>query len=125
MTYPDSPAIRELWHGILELQQSRGGDPWIARKLYAVFRRAGLTDVQAQGRAWTITADEKEKLRVFIDGAREITRQSRDGLLEGGLATQEHLTQAESEYRRLLDHTDTFIFAGFCRAVGIKTSKGD
>ena len=118
--YPDSPAIRQVWLGIYRLQEILGSDAWIARKLYGIFLRAGLKNVETEGRAWTVNARERDKLRMLIDGALEITRQTRAGLLAEHLVPEEILTRAKDEYQRLLDDPETFILAGFCRAVGTK-----
>ncbi|UCF35151.1 MAG: methyltransferase domain-containing protein [Phycisphaerales bacterium] len=120
--YPESPAIIRVWRGIHELQRLRGGDPFVARKLYAIFCRAGLGAVEAQGRAWTLTARQKDKLALFLDGAREIIRQTREGLLAEGFTDEEMLQRAEKEYQHLLQSPETFILAGFCCAVGIRGS---
>jgi ubiquinone/menaquinone biosynthesis C-methylase UbiE len=116
--HPDSPAVRQVWAAIYGLQEIRGGHAWIARKLYSVFREAGLSEVQARGFAWTITADEREKLQGYVAGAREIIGQTRDELLAEKLVTPAVLTQAEQEYQRLLDSPHAYVFEGFCRAVG-------
>ncbi len=118
--YPGSPAVREAWMAIYRFQEAHGGDPWIARKLYGIFLQVGLDDVKAEGSAWTVTAGEQENLRLFVEGAREITRQTRDGLLSEHFVSEELLAQAEQEYRQLLDCPHTFIVAGFCRAIGTK-----
>lgn len=120
VNYPDSPAIEQVWRAIYHLQKRGGGDPWIARKLYGVFLEAGLTEVKVEGRAWTVTAGEKEVLLEYIEGAREIIRQTRDRLLREQLATEEMLTRAEEEYRALWESPITFVFHGFCRAIGNK-----
>lgn len=56
-----------------DLQVSTGGDPPIARKLFEILTRAGLSDVKADGWVWSVTADEKDKLQLVIEGARVIT----------------------------------------------------
>jgi SAM-dependent methyltransferase len=116
--HPDSPAVKEVWAAIYRLQDIRGGDSRIARRLYGVFREAGLSEVRAQGFAWTITADEREKLEGYVTGAREIITQTREGLLADKLVTPADLAQAEQEYQRLLDSPRAYVFEGFCRAVG-------
>jgi ubiquinone/menaquinone biosynthesis C-methylase UbiE len=120
VNYPDAPAIQQVWRAIYALQERRGGDPWVARKLYGVFRKVGLTGVSVQGRTLTITADQEEALSAYVEGAREIVRQTRDGLLGEHLVTEDLLSRAEEEYARLRDSPMTFVFHGFCRAVGHK-----
>ncbi len=116
--YPDSPHHRAVWAGIYRLQELQGGDPWMARQLRRVFMEAGLANVTAEARVWTVTGGEPDKLRVLVDGAREIIRQSRAGLLERGLVAQEALDGAEGEYDRLLRTAHSYVAEGFCRAVG-------
>jgi ubiquinone/menaquinone biosynthesis C-methylase UbiE len=120
--YPDSPAIDQVWHSIYRWQQAQGSDPWIGRKVYSLFRHAGFPTVQADGQGWAITgaARESERLQWYVDGAREIIRQIRDGLITAHFVTPDTLRQAEEEYQRLLASPETFIFHGFCRVLGIK-----
>lgn len=118
--YPSCPAVIQVWQGIFRLQQILNSDPWIARKLYGIFRRAGLENVQTEGRAWTANAGEREKLEMLIDGAREIIRQTCAGLLAERLVPENVIARAEQEYQQLLDDPDTFILAGFCRALGTR-----
>ncbi|MEM0482977.1 MAG: methyltransferase domain-containing protein [Nitrososphaerota archaeon] len=118
--YPESPAIERVWHGIFIFQRSRGGDPWVARKLYGLFLQAGLKDVRVEGRAWTITSDEREKLQLWVNGSKEIIRQTLQGLLDEHLVTQEILKQADGEFETLMKSSKTFVFHGFCLALGKK-----
>lgn len=120
--YPDSPAIDQVWQSIYRWQQAQGSDPWIGRKLYGLFRDVGFPSVQADGQGWAITgaSHESERLQWYVDGAREIIRQIRDGLITAHLVTPDTLMQAEEEYQRLLASAETFIFHGFCRVLGIK-----
>jgi ubiquinone/menaquinone biosynthesis C-methylase UbiE len=118
--YPESPAIAEVWRGIFRLQQILNTDPWVARKLYGIFLRAGLIDVQTEGRAWTANAGEQDKLQMMVDGALEITHQTRAGLLVERLVPEDVIDRAEQEYQRLLDDPAAFIMAGFTRAIGTK-----
>ena len=62
VNYPESKAIEQVWRGIYSLQERVGGDPWIARKLYGILKNAGLTQVRVEARAWTTSADQKERM---------------------------------------------------------------
>lgn len=118
--YPECPAHSQTWDAIYRWQLQQGGDPWIARKLYQVFLQAGFADVRAEARVWTVTAAERENLKLFVDGAREIIRQTRDGILREGIISTDTLAQVDEEYARLLQSPETYIAEGFCRAVGHK-----
>lgn len=120
VVYPDSPAVAKVWQALYDLQVAMGGDAVIARKLYGILTHVGLGQVKAEGRAWSITADDKEKLRVYVDGAREIIRQGRDRLLSERRVTEELLKQADDEYQRLLDSPVTFVMEGYGCATGIR-----
>jgi len=115
--HPDAPAVREVWDAIYRLQDLQGGDSMIARKLFGVFCEAGLSDVIAQGFAWTVTAQERDKLEAYVAGAREIISQTREGLLRERLVTTELLAVADEQYQRLLESPHAYIFEGFCRVV--------
>ncbi|MBU0716760.1 MAG: methyltransferase domain-containing protein [Planctomycetes bacterium] len=116
--YPEAPAHREVWQGIYTYQEKLGGEPRIARKLYRVFLDAGLGDIQAEARVWSVTGGEPEKLRMFVEGAREIISQTRDGLLRDKLIIPETLARADAEYELLLNTPYTYIAEGFCLAIG-------
>lgn len=120
VNYPESKPIEQTWHGIYSLQERIGGDPRIARKLYGIFKNAGLTRVGVEGRAWTILAEEKEKMRLYVDGAREIIRQTSSKLLTQRVLTDEILQQADSDYDRLLESSAAFVLHAFCCATGTK-----
>ena len=60
-----------MWHAIYGLQAELGGDPWIARRLYALFSRVdALEAVEVEVRPWTVTARDPERLRPYVDAAR-------------------------------------------------------
>ncbi len=118
--YPETPAIERLWQALYDLQAGGGGHPWIARNLYEVMLRAGLRQVNAEGRGWSITADEKDKLEVYVDGAREIIGQARDRLLSEHRVTAEILQEADEEYRRMLESPAAFVMGGYVCATGTK-----
>lgn len=123
VNYPDSPVFRQIWQAIYALQASLGADPWIGRKLYSLFGGAGLKRVRAMGRIWTVTAAQSENLRLYVGGAREIIRQTREQLLAARLTTEEVLEAVDQAYAELLVSPDTFIIHAFCRASGRKASK--
>lgn len=122
MTYPESAAIAQVWQSIYHLQETLGGNPWIGRKLYGLFRELAFGEVRAEGRVWTITAQDKEKLELYVEGAQEIIRQTSQRLIAEQLTTPEDVKQAQEDYEQLLASPSTFVFHGFCLAVGRKRS---
>lgn len=122
VNYPESKPIHQTWHGIYSLQERIGGDPWIARKLYGIFKNAGLAQVRVEGRVWTISAEQKETMRLYVDGAREIIRQTSNRLLTDRLLTQDILHLADSDYDRLLGSPTAFVLGVFCCVIGTKAA---
>lgn len=122
MTYPESAAIARVWQSIYHLQETLGGDPYVGRKLYGLFQERDFGEVRAEGRVWTITAQDKEKLELYVEGAQEIIRQTYQRLIAEQLATPEDVKQAQAEYEQLLASPSAFVFHGFCLAVGRKRS---
>ncbi len=116
--YPDCPAVQTVWQAVYDFQLGLGGDPHIARKLYGILNRAGLTDVQASGRAWSITSKDRDKLQVYVGSAREIIRQTCGGLPSEKQVSQELLQQADAEYEQLLTHPEAFAMEGYVYATG-------
>lgn len=123
--FPESPAVKLVWEAIYRLQDMRGGDSRITGKLYGIFKRAGLANVRAEGFAWTITADERNKLEGYVGGAREIMSQTRDDLLAEKLVQPADLSAAEAQYQLLLESPDAYVFEGFCRATGEPANDSD
>jgi len=121
--YPETPAIEEVWRALYDLQADGGKHPWIARSLYEVMLRAGLRQVNAEGRGWSITAGQKDKLHAYVDGAREIIGQVRDRLLSEHRVTAETLQEADDEYRRMLQSTTAFVMGGYVCATGTKVNR--
>jgi ubiquinone/menaquinone biosynthesis C-methylase UbiE len=119
-SYPEFAAIAQAWQSIYHWQETLGGDPWIGRKLYGLFRQSTLEEVKAEGRVWTITAQDQEKLKCYVKGAQEIIRQTSHQLIAEHLTTPEDVKQALLDYEQLVTSSNAFVFHGFCLAVGRK-----
>ena len=120
---PRSDAIDRVWQAIYELQQELGGDPWIARKLFALFSSVeGLEDPELEVRAWTVTARDIDRLRPYVDAARQVFREARDGLLTRGWVSEQVLARAEQDYDALVCSPQAFVSHGFVRAVARRRS---
>jgi hypothetical protein len=118
VNHPRSEPIDQIWRAIYDLQEELGGDPWIARKLFALFSRTeGLDDVAVEVRPWTVTARDPDRLRPYVAAARQVFREARDGLLSRGWVTEDVLSRAEQDYDRLVRSPEAFVSHGFGRAV--------
>jgi SAM-dependent methyltransferase len=117
---PDCPNVLEVWQAIYRFQAATGVDPCVGRKLYGLFRQAGLLDVRASTLAWSVTAGDPQALQLYVSGAREIIRQVRSNLVRGRYVERRSLDLALQEYERLLSSPSAFVSHVFCRAVGIR-----
>jgi ubiquinone/menaquinone biosynthesis C-methylase UbiE len=111
VSYPGSEAIAEIRRNIYSLQRRMGGDPGVARELYSA-----LGHVRVEGRAWTISGEEKDRMRLYVEGAQEIIRQT----LSHDLVAKEMLDRAELDYSRVLEDSAAFVLHAFCCAPGMK-----
>jgi len=125
VNHPRSAAIDRVWQAIYELQQELGGDPWIARELFALFSSVeGLEDVAVEVRTWTVTARDIDRLRPYVEAARQVFREARDGLLARGWVSEDLLARAEQDYDRLVRSPQAFVSHGFVRAMARRRMMG-
>jgi ubiquinone/menaquinone biosynthesis C-methylase UbiE len=118
VNHPRSEAIDRVWRAIYDLQEALGGDPWIARKLFALLSQVeALEDITVEVRPWTVTARDVDRLRPYVEAARQVLREARDGLRSRGWVTDELLVRAEEDYDRLVGSPEAFVSHGFGRAV--------
>jgi ubiquinone/menaquinone biosynthesis C-methylase UbiE len=118
VNHPRSQSIDRVWREIYDLQEELGGDPWIARRLFALFSQVDeLGDVAIGIRPWTVTARDADRLRPYVEAARQVFREARDGLLARGGVTEDVLARADQDYDRLLHSPEAFVSHGFGRAV--------
>lgn len=116
--YPATPTVWEVWRAVYRLQDEVGGDSSIAPKMYEIFAAAGLGDVQVQGKVWTCTANQRERLQWYVSSARQIIEQTREELLARNLVTQQTLDTADGEYEELLASPVAFVLEVMCCATG-------
>ncbi len=115
-SYPECPAVLEVWAAACRLQGELGGNGHMGRELYRVFVEAGLPEVEVSCHAFALTAASRQDLASYAAGAREILAQMREGLLGRGLVTAETLARAEAEYAALISHPHALCIEVMCRA---------
>ena len=118
VNHPRSEPIDQVWRAIYDLQEELGGDPWIARKYFALFSGVEvLEDLVVEIRPWTITARDTDRLQPYVAAAQQVFREARDGLLARGWVGEDLLARAERDYERLVRSPEAFVSHGFGRAV--------
>jgi ubiquinone/menaquinone biosynthesis C-methylase UbiE len=118
VVHPECPTVRRVWSGIDRLQETLEGDCNVAPKLLGMFQEAGLADVRIRADAFAFT-NQDDRLRRYVDGAREIIGQTRASLLERDLVGESELAQADGEYAALLDNRAAVVVEVMCCATGV------
>lgn len=111
--YPEPSSIHPFRQAILAIQKEQGGDPFVGRKLFSYFRRAGLEDVES---------------RIRILGTADCGTQTLMGLLSFGApyyANRPDFTaiakQARHDVMALMQQDELWASIGIFTATGRKS----
>lgn len=116
---PDCPQWDRVWEQFVELQRRLGGDARIGKRLYALFRQAGFSEIALSLQPEIHHAGQPtfvpwvQNLIGNVQGARE-------KLLAFGLASEAEIDGALSELRHLMTLEDAGAYFYWNRATGIK-----
>lgn len=83
--YPDIPGHETVMQAFCDLQIKMGGDPFVGRKLFDIFKAAGAMDIELSFEPEIYTEDDPERYRAWIENARSILLGARDDLLSHNL----------------------------------------
>ncbi len=86
------------------LQMELSGDPFIGRKLFDIFRRAGASDIAFSLEPEIYTEDEPDGYRAWLGNARDILSGARDRLIERRMMRQSEIDVVLAEMARRIDH---------------------
>jgi hypothetical protein len=114
---PPRPALDDLRRIYGATVRAHGGDPTIGPRLPALFRAAGLVDVQATSVVNVLrTPDEKGFLVTLVDSMRAST-------LDAGAASADELDAMQAAVRAAVDDPDcTFYQARIHQVFGVRAS---
>jgi SAM-dependent methyltransferase len=114
---PPTPALDDLRRIYGATVRAHGGDPTIGPRLPALFRAAGLVDVQATSVVNVLrTPDEKGFLVALVDSMRAST-------LDAGAASADELDAMQAAVRAAVDDPDcTFYQARIHQVFGVRAS---
>lgn len=116
-SYPECPAVLEVWKAGWRLQDDLGGNGHMGRELLRVFVEAGFPDVQVSAHAFALGAANRKELAWYVASARTIIEQMRPELLARDLADAQTIARADEEYAALLAHPHAFCVEVSCCAV--------
>jgi ubiquinone/menaquinone biosynthesis C-methylase UbiE len=82
--YPDVEGIDAVYREFCALQVELGGDPFIGRKLFDIFKKAGAREITLTYEPEIYTEDDPERYRAWVTNALNIYQGAREGMLERG-----------------------------------------
>jgi len=85
------------------LQIELGGDPFIGRKLFDIFRRAGASDITLSFEPEIYTEAEPDGYRAWLTNSRDIFLGARDSLIERRMVEPSHIDGVLSEMERRIN----------------------
>jgi SAM-dependent methyltransferase len=117
---PPCPAFERIWQVFQQHQQNLGGDSQIGRRLYRLFRQAGLSHVELSVQPevhWHGSmgfAGWVQNVIGNIEGARR-------GLVESGWCEQAHVDEAVAELAAFTQNSDASSHFMWNRAVAVRS----
>jgi SAM-dependent methyltransferase len=101
---PTHPAWTVLYDALIAAWQAAGLDPFIGRRMLALLRDAGLTDISldAHARIWRSSDPYQKWLLTFINLFR-------DRIVSGGFLTAGQLDRLTTELHQHLAQPETFV----------------
>ena len=115
---PECPAFDAVWKAFQQHQQNLGGDSHIGRRLYGLFRRAGLSSVELSVQPeihWQGSAGFVPWLRNLIGNVES----ARKGLIRSGLCSEQEIDAGIAEVAALFQNDQASSVFVWNRAVGI------
>jgi hypothetical protein len=104
---PPHPAFDRLCEIFTVAFRRNGADPWIGRRVPALFRQAGLEDVQVEARVQMYPpGNSRRTIRA------DLVRSMRPQVLEMGLASAAELNELDTAARAHLEDPHTVVISG-------------
>jgi SAM-dependent methyltransferase len=117
--YPTCPVYEKLWNDLGILQARLGGDAYIGKRLFALFREVGFRDVKL-----SISPEVHHYgssfFDIWVDNTLKILQGAEKGLVEHGLAKKGEVTAAVKELEEFKLREDAATFFYWNRATGVK-----
>lgn len=85
--WPEIPGHDEILHGFCRLQKLLGGDPFLGRKLYALFDTAEVASIEVSISPEIYTARDPDAFRAWLGNSMGIFQASSQALLDRGLVS--------------------------------------
>lgn len=106
--WPNEPWIERFAAVHLETWRRNGGEPWMGRKLRALFNAAPVVDVQVTATQWCYTTPAETRAWGESYAERLLTSPMGERAVEYGHATRADLEAMAAAFRRWAVHPDAF-----------------
>jgi ubiquinone/menaquinone biosynthesis C-methylase UbiE len=116
---PPCPCFEKIWQAFARLQQQLGGDPFVGRRLFRLFRAAGFKDIELSVQP-DIHWQGSPGFAVWIENLAGNVRSGRHGLVAAGLATPQEIDDALGELGVLAGLDDASAQFVWNRAVAVR-----
>jgi len=116
---PPCPAFDEVWSALAAYQQQLGGDAHIGRRLFALFREAGFSQVELSLQP-EVHWQASPGYAGWIENLLGNLRSAEQGLADSGLCAGELLSRAKAELSALAEHEDGSMIFAWNRAIAVR-----
>ena len=116
---PPCPHFEEVWAAFARLQQRLGGDPFIGRCLFRIFRAAGFKEIELSVQP-DIHWHGSPGFSAWVENLAGNVRSGRDGLIAAGLAAPQQVEAALEELTVLAGLEDASAQFVWNRAVAVR-----
>ena len=102
--FPDIEGLDLVMRKFCDLQITLGGDPFIGRKLFDIFKRAGVRNIRLSFEPEIYTEDDPDRYRAWLGNAHDILYGARDELVGRAMIDKAILKSALAEMKRRIRH---------------------
>lgn len=116
---PPCPAFDEVWSALAAYQKKLGGDAHIGRRLFALFRAAGFSQVELSLQP-EVHWHGSPGFAGWIENLLGNLRSAEQGLADSGLCTEEQLGSAKTGLLRLAESEDGSMIFAWNRGMAVR-----
>ncbi len=117
--HPPCPAFDEVWSALAAHQKQLGGDAYVGRRLFSLFRSAGFSQVELSLQP-EVHWQGSPGFAGWIENLLGILQGAEQGLAAAGLCTQQQLSRAEAELSALIQCEDGSVNFAWNRAAAVR-----
>jgi SAM-dependent methyltransferase len=116
---PPCPAFAVIWKTFAVYQEQLGGDGYVGRRLFRLFRQAGFRDIELSVQP-EVHWSGSPQFAAWLENLIGNVESARRGLIECRLTTSEQIDRAAGELRRLAEHDQGSAWFMWNRAMAVK-----